>query len=133
MIINPITSWPEIQYTPTFVGYGTVSSLGFYYVKVDKLLFIRGWFLSGTPTAVQAKISLPAGFEVTDAYVNGQIVGVYNMDAAGTVSYVLVDQFGADMLYSRADGGANPMVPLVGTAVAALNRKFTVNAVVGIL
>jgi hypothetical protein len=53
------TNW--LSYTPTVVGFGTISSSDFYYRSVGQNYEIQGKFTVGTPTAVQAQIPLPNG------------------------------------------------------------------------
>lgn len=51
-----MTDW--IAYTPTFTGFGTVSSSAFYSRRVGDSLEIEGNFTQGTTTATQAQITL---------------------------------------------------------------------------
>lgn len=53
------TDWTP--YTPTFTGFGTPSAVEFEYRQVGGNYEIRGKFTSGTTTATEARISLPAG------------------------------------------------------------------------
>lgn len=50
-----------IAYTPTFTGYGTPTSVQFYWRRVGDSLEIQGTFTSGTVSATQARISFPSG------------------------------------------------------------------------
>jgi hypothetical protein len=54
-----ITDWQS--YTPTFTGFGTVSTSNFYWRRVGGSCEIRGRFIQGTTTAVEARVSLPNG------------------------------------------------------------------------
>ena len=54
-----VTKWTA--YTPTFTGFGTPSSVDFYWRKVGGNLEVRGRFIPGTCTATEARMSLPSG------------------------------------------------------------------------
>lgn len=56
------TDW--ISYTPTFTGFGTVSTQEFEYKRVGDSVIIRGNFTCGTPTATEAQITLPNSAEI---------------------------------------------------------------------
>lgn len=80
-----VTDWQS--YTPTFTGFGTVSTESFLYRRVGDTLHVKGRFTSGTPTAVTAEISIPSGL-VIDANkiptVNYQVgKGFRNIVGAG--------------------------------------------------
>ena len=54
---------PDWQdYTPTLTGFGTPSGVDFSFIVIGKLLLVRGNFSSGTPTATEARCSLPTGY-----------------------------------------------------------------------
>lgn len=57
-----------IAYTPTITGFGTVSGVNFKSWKDGKYLFFEGIFTSGTPTAVEAQVTL--GFSGANANVS---------------------------------------------------------------
>lgn len=54
----------SIAYTPTITGFGTASSVEFFYSRDGEDLIVRGNFTSGTSTAVEAQISLPSGLSI---------------------------------------------------------------------
>jgi len=60
----------ETAYTPTFTGFGTPSSVNFWYRQVGDRLEIRGNFVTGTTTATPGLISLPSGFTIDTARIN---------------------------------------------------------------
>jgi hypothetical protein len=66
------------SYTPTFTGFGTVSTQVFQYRRVGSSMEIRGGFASGVPTATEARVSLPSGFTIASV-VGGAVqpVGSY--------------------------------------------------------
>jgi len=52
-----VSDWTS--YTPTFTGFGTVSTQSFWWRRVGDSVEIKGKFTSGTTTATEARISLP--------------------------------------------------------------------------
>ncbi len=59
------TDW--VAYTPTFTGFGTASAVQFYWRRRGPDLFVRGTFTTGTVTAVEARVSFPAGLVASSA------------------------------------------------------------------
>ena len=79
-----ITDW--VAYTPTLVGFGTVSGSTFYSRRVGSSLHIKGSFTTGTCTATEAR--LPIGFNGSSANVtiNSTITGTGSVVGGGTGS-----------------------------------------------
>jgi hypothetical protein len=94
-----ITAWQG--YTPTFQGFGTPSAVEFEYRQVGENVEIRGKFVSGVSTAVEARVGLPAGLTSasTSLIPSLQIIGaagrsanaaqsIYNVNIEPSVTYV---------------------------------------------
>lgn len=60
--IPTATSWAS--YTPTFVGWGTVANVSFFWKRSGDTLFIQGTVQVGTPTAVVWSMTLPGGITI---------------------------------------------------------------------
>lgn len=60
---SPVSDWQS--YTPTLTGFGTATGVDFKYRRVGSDIEIQGYFTSGTPTATQARVSLPSGATVS--------------------------------------------------------------------
>jgi hypothetical protein len=58
------TAW--VSYTPTITGFGTASSVAFEYRRNGDSIDVRGKFVAGTTTAVEAQLGLPPGFTSAD-------------------------------------------------------------------
>lgn len=58
---------PWVAYTPTFTGFGTVTGIAMFSRRVGDTLEIQGKFTIGTPTAVEARMTL--GFNGTNGGV----------------------------------------------------------------
>jgi hypothetical protein len=76
---NILTAWTA--YTPTFTGYGTVTSVQFWSRRVGDCLEVRGSWVCGTPTAVEARITI--GYNGTSANVSSDATIVPSIRVAG--------------------------------------------------
>ena len=82
----------EAIYVPTFTGFGTVTVSNFSWTRVGNRIKIMGKFTSGTPTAVEARMSLPVvdGVQlICDAVLIPSITvcGIYILNAVGTLYF----------------------------------------------
>ena len=72
-----VTGWQS--YTPTFEGFGTVTSVSSYWRRIGDSIEITGSFAVGTPNTTIATISLPTGLSLDSNKINGtgqfQILG----------------------------------------------------------
>ena len=128
-----VTEW--VPYTPTFTGFGTVSSVNLFSRRNGSSLEVQGYFTSGTPTAVTAQMTL--GFNgansnvIIDTAKCGYTVGTFGLGNAsstlfsgnilsvnGAVSYVT---FGAQTSTVTANNPANGNLIAVNTGVVSVN------------
>lgn len=101
-----VTGWQG--YTPTFQGFGTPTNVEFEWRQVGENVEIRGKFTSGTSTAVEARVGLPAG-----------------LTSAGTSLIPSIQQVG---FASRGVGSANSdkaYSVLVQPSVGYINFAFS--------
>lgn len=75
-----ITNWQP--YTSTLTAFGTVSTQSFEWRQVGENLEVRGYFISGTPTASVASMTLPSGLTTQTKVL--QTVGKWERNAIGT-------------------------------------------------
>lgn len=82
-----VTGWQG--YTPTFQGFGTPTNVEFEWRQVGENVEIRGKFVSGTSTAVEARIGLPAGLtSASTALIPSlQIIGKANINNSSTAFF----------------------------------------------
>lgn len=73
------TDW--VTYTPTFTGFGTVSSISIWSKRIGDTLHIRGKFTSGVSTAVEARMTL--GFNGTNGVITSDATKVPSIQMAG--------------------------------------------------
>lgn len=75
-------STPFVAYTPTFTGFGTVSSVSVFSRRVGDTLEVYGKFTAGTATATEARITL--GFNGTNANVTSDATKNASVRLCGT-------------------------------------------------
>jgi hypothetical protein len=81
-----VTPW--VAYTPTFTGFGTVTSISIFSRRVGDSLEIMGNFTVGTSTAVEARVTL--GFNGTGGNVTSDATKVPNIRLAGYAVFSVV-------------------------------------------
>ena len=67
---TPISA--PIAYTPTAVGFGTVTNMSGFYTRVGDCMLLDIGFISGTVTATTATISLPSGLTIDTTKMTAQ-------------------------------------------------------------
>jgi hypothetical protein len=132
-----VTPW--VAYTPTFTGFGTPTSVGFFSRRVGGSLQIRGRFAAGTPTATEARITL--GYNGVSGNVLGDpvqlpaqcLVGVAAQSTVGTnIYYVLAEPSLSYLTFSVQNAARNALTKLIGTDAAASGQVWSFNAEVPI-
>lgn len=103
-----VTDWTA--YTPTFTGFGTVSTSQFYYRRVGQNCQIRGSFTSGTPSATLASITLPSGLTISNDIRSGStydLVGTAELNQSIAYKLEMIAK-AADtvVVFDRTDGGS---------------------------
>jgi hypothetical protein len=101
-----MTAWQG--YTPTFQGFGTPSAVEFEYRQVGESVEIRGKFVSGISTSIEARVGLPGGLSSagTSLIPSIRLEGIYFRNAVNankggsvliepSVSYVTFSSVGA--------------------------------------
>ena len=85
-IVSDGTNWEIVDrhipgiittYTPTFTGFGTAASIQATWTRERAYALINGRFTTGTPTAVEARISLPGSKTVDSSLADETIVGQF--------------------------------------------------------
>lgn len=121
-----MTDW--VAYPPTITGFGTASSVSAYSRRIGDSLEVMGAFISGTPTAVQARVTLGhnganANVTIDSNKINsGEIVGKYSQTGVGTT------YFGGAII---AAGGNNYFTIGNQTSTASEQTSQNGNALVG--
>lgn len=125
----PVTPW--VAYTPTFTGFGTVSGVVAYSRRVGDTLECSVAFVSGTPTATQARITM--GFNGSNGNVTslgsfGSVVlgsGAVNANAAATF-FPISEVFAANYVYLGVSSGTTAgYSALNGNVLAASGQALS--------
>jgi hypothetical protein len=126
-----ITAWQA--YTPTFQGFGTPSAVEMEWRQVGEDVEIRGKFLSGSTTAVEARVGLPNGYTSagTSLIPSIQIMGKAVRDI-GTVStikqFVILIEPSVTYLTIGRDDYTSAIAPLTkqnGNSIASPGEAFS--------
>lgn len=89
--LNNVTDWQA--YTPTFTGFGTPTAIELQYRRNGSDLELRGKFATGTTSATEARIYLPAGLVSADTskiptlQYAGEVVR--NVGQSGTIKVLI--------------------------------------------
>jgi hypothetical protein len=114
----PVTDWQS--YTPTFTGFGTVSTQSFRYRRVGGSLEVQGRFTLGTSTATEARISLPSGLSVDSQISTLEVCGFGGQSTANDKNYlVLCEPSVGYITLGKAASTAVSLVKLNGNATNA--------------
>lgn len=127
-----------VAYTPTFTGFGTVSTSNIRSWRVGANLHILGTFTSGTPTATEARISL--GFGGVNGTVNSvsglptvQSVGNWfiNSNGAATDS-VLIESSVGYLTFGHGYTSGSPLTKANGNGMVGAGSIMSFYAIVPI-
>lgn len=83
--INQDFDWQS--YTPTFTGFGTPSSVSFYYKRQGSDQLIRGSFVCGTSTATEARVTLGGSQTSSSAIATLEIAGTGGKSFSATTNF----------------------------------------------
>lgn len=135
---NVTTPW--VAYTPTFTGHGAATSVSFFSRRVGDTLEVEGKFTQGTPTPVEARISLgfngvDGGITVASAKVPSgvSVAGVCAFSSSAAASMYILKEPSVGYVtwsYQAAVGGvgtnkANGNI-ISGSAGTTFTVKFSV-------
>jgi hypothetical protein len=132
-----ITHW--VAYTPTFTGFGTVSNIQIWSRRVGDTLHIRGRFQAGTPTAVEAQMTL--GYNGTNSNVTSsstkitsiQLSGIIVFEGAGYFCNTLIESNKGYITFGiQNTGGSAGLTKQNGNGIAGVNSVFSITAEVPI-
>lgn len=112
------TDYDWTSYTPTFTGFGTPSSIECQHSRVSANLLLKCKFLSGTPTGVEARISLPNSLTSADTT---KIPSIYNCgknvysQTAATDGTILCEPSVQYITFGQQSGSFGGLTKLTGT------------------
>jgi len=135
---NADTDWASCGHTTSsFTGFGTVTNINTHCKRQGGDLLVKGYFTSGTPTAVEARVSLPiwngvqlvsAGSSVIPAT---QLAGdaVYSTQNSTYFRHsVLIDPSVSYFNFGVQSSTLTAMVKALGTQAGSLNNVLSITA-----
>lgn len=121
-----LTDWTK--YTPTFTGFGTVNTFEFFWRRVGDTCEIKGRWTSGTQTATEARVSLPAGVSSagTDRIHSAlELAGSTTDDAANAFYvHVLLEPSKTYLVFGAKDGTAAGFTKINGNTWSNTNGRL---------
>lgn len=131
-VAAPVTDWQS--YTPTFTGFGTVTTQSFSWRRVGANVEIRGRFTVGTPTATEARLSLPGGLTSSSIINTLEIAGDAGRNQGASATFfrniVLIEPNVAYLTFGKQESTANSLTKQNGSAVVTAGDIFAVNAAI---
>lgn len=125
---TPITTSDWVSYTPTITGCGTVSAVSFFWKQIDKTIFVRGYWTSGTVAASAISVTLPNSTTINGAHVETSgLLGASYFNTAGVLTEYVAGRFGM-MFY---DGSTTNKVFEATSAASGLPVKDNGNVPMG--
>jgi len=130
--IAPSDQWQA--YTPSFTGFGTVTSINMFWMKQGPNMLIKGDFTLGTVTAVEAQVTLPNSHTVNNTILGtvGIIGGFITASAFDLALFALGNGGDAFFTHGRSNSAASSFVELDGNAVNSNDTKVSVDICVPI-
>ena len=99
-IVSDGANWQVLQhfastlwtaYTPTMTAFGTPSAVSFEWRRIGDTLEIQGTFTSGTPTGVEARVSLPSGLLTGGSSIPGaRVIGGGAKSTTEAASFLMI-------------------------------------------
>lgn len=117
---------PWQSYTPTFVGFGTVTIAGAKWRQVGSNIEIDIRFTAGTPTGVLASVTLPLNYYAANTSTTNQLVGFAVRSNSSSQHFgVLSIPATNTVTFGGNNGGAAGTAGVVGTSVVGAGEVVT--------
>lgn len=108
------------SYSPTLVGFGTISGGSFHWARVGDMYVVWGKFTSGTASATEAQIPLPNGAEVKSGFGSNKLVGTFQRDGTTTLNHYTMLATAGDTFLNiglRSSGSGTGLTPSDANAI----------------
>jgi hypothetical protein len=125
-----VTEWES--YTPTFTGFGTCSSSTGRYRQVGSSIQLEVSTTVGTPTAVEARVSLPNSYTSTSSGALLQLVGYLHREENTTNQYGVFIEPSVSYLTFDVQGSSVGMTKANGNSIVVAGEKISLFATVEI-
>lgn len=118
-------------YTPTFTGFGTVSTQSFRYRQIGSGVEVEGVFTAGTSTATEARLSFPTVCaSAASDYSTLESVGFAASSTSARSEAVLVEPSVAYFTFGAVDGTNASLVKRNGSTIVSSGEKISFRAFV---
>lgn len=126
-----MTDW--VAYTPTYTGFGTVTTTSMFWRRVGDSIELAGGFTAGTTTAVEARVSLPSGFTSSDTSKIGaiRVVGEASINASSATyfgTYVTAEPSVTYVTFTQQGSTYNNITKETASFIAGAGALITLNA-----
>ena len=126
---NAVIIGPWTAYTPTFTGFGTVSTQDFQWRQVGSGIEIRGKWTSGTVTSTEARVSLPNGYISTANPTTLTAAGFLLFGLNGASSYwTLIEPSVSYLVFSRHSSTSNALTKANASSDFGSSLVFSLTA-----
>lgn len=125
----PRSDWTA--YTPTFVGFGTLTGVNFFWARDGQDILIKGYATSGTMTGSVGSFSLPAGLTTADSTIipGIQPSGIWQRDSTGApaqLQTLLYNSSSTTVNFGFLASGTSGFTAQVASAIVGSSERFSV-------
>lgn len=132
-VTNAPVVGPRVQYTPTFTGFGVVTNVNCYGQQIGPNELIDCTFTSGTPTAVEARVSLRSGLASNSGLPTTSHAGYGFNSAASTSQYVVIKESSVSYVtFGRQAADTGGLTKQTGSGFIGSGQTFSFYALVPI-
>jgi hypothetical protein len=128
------TDYGWTAYTPTFTGFGTVTVSSCWHSRVSQNLLLQCNFTAGTPTAVEARLSLPNNLVIDPTVIPALATvgrGARNVSNAES-QVILAEPSVSYVTFGVGASGVTALGKQLGNVVVAAGNVYSFTAVVPI-
>lgn len=121
----------EQPYTPTYTGFGTVSTSNMKWYQDGAYIYVYGSFVPGTTTAVEARVTLPTGYTAASTISTIMLCGDASRNSQSTTLFRYTTLCEPNVSYftiGRQTSVNNSNTKALGTEVGASGDVILVNA-----
>jgi hypothetical protein len=125
------TNYGWTSYTPTFTGFGTVSTYNCRHKRDGEDLLIKCTFTSGTPTAVEARVSLPGSLVSKSNLNTVELAGFLDFDSSASTIWhhnVLIEPSVGYVTFGAKGSSAAPLTKQTASSQFSNGIKLSFEA-----
>jgi len=124
-------------YTPTMTGFGTPTSVEGYWMRRGQNILIRIYYVSGTPTGVEARASLPSGLtsDGSSSIVARQACGLAATGGFGATFFapvIMIEQSVTYLTFGYAQSATGGYTKQNANTISSNTQPWSISAEVSI-